>query len=919
MAPSQSHSTHHRRPPSRHPDLGVPLFSLAPSPSASSRTARPHGDTDSDSVDDIAEMSLERLALSPPATATTISTTLAPPTPTTPTSSSTATTTHPVVTTDIETAAGVATGAVFTGVGINPPTPAPSPGPHIRGFDDSDTHIREHLEQLIYHGNANTSTDTESQDEEAKAKAHLPDPSPSPSTPTPQTILSQYTSLPPLLRSKFLNLLIPHLALHEALSLSRKIEPLLRRDFLRELPWEVALHVLSFVDDPQTLARAAQVSRYWNTLLQDETTWRDLLARHHHHHHHRYANGSGAGISGRDLPQHARAISREGMERMAGKEEEEKAWDLGSGLGPPAEPIPATNNPHPNTSTNTNTSTRRGTSTSSSLAGTSKQSKARENALGIGSGTNQASCIKRVTPFGLEKRVLNLSSGLTGLPPALPPPISPISPISPSPSASPQYSYKTRVKLAYLTETNWLTAGVLLAKHLSADDSVVTTLSFDETWIVVGMANSKIHVFSAFNGGWKRSLEGRGAHTQGVWAMVLVSPPHQAQTANQMQGQGQDMKRMRGTRGVMGWYGAQASTSTLTPAPASASTSTSPSASPNAWSGLDSPFSHPHPQTQTQTQTHTHTHGRENQDKGQGQSQDESEDENEGGNLCGSVRGWQGLKTSLVVSGGCDKQVKVWDVETGQCIHSLPGHTSTIRCIKVLPHRPIAVSGSRDYTLRVWDIQRGRCLHTLRGHTKSVRCVEVWGNMAVSGSYDNTAKLWNLDTGECLQTFTGHYSQIYSIAFNGSLVITGSLDSTVRVWSPTTGECLALLQGHTALVGQLQLSGSKLVTGGSDGRVIIFDLSSMSCIHRLCAHDNSVTCLQFDKRFIVSGGNDGRVKLWDVKTGGFVRELTKPCDAVWRTSFRGERIVVLCQREGRTCLEVVSFRPGEGEKRDKGR
>lgn len=215
--------------------------------------------------------------------------------------------------------------------------------------------------------------------------------------------------------------------------------------------------------------------------------------------------------------------------------------------------------------------------------------------------------------------------------------------------------------------------------------------------------------------------------------------------------------------------------------------------------------------------------------------------------------------------------------------------------------------------------------------------------MAVSGSYDNTAKvrpkhsflspksylvhtlnmenkqLWNLDTGECLQTFTGHYSQIYSIAFNGSLVITGSLDSTVRVWSPITGECLALLQGHTALVGQLQLSGSKLVTGGSDGRVIIFDLSSMSCIHRLCAHDNSVTCLQFDKRFIVSGGNDGRVKLWDVKTGGFVRELTKPCDAVWRTSFRGERIVVLCQREGRTCLEVVSFRPGEGEKRDKGR
>ncbi|WVO21293.1 uncharacterized protein IAS62_002601 [Cryptococcus decagattii] len=569
--------------------------------------------------------------------------------------------------------------AAFTGVGINPPTPAPSP--------DS---LTRPLGQLVYH------------------------------SPPPRDII--YHSP-------------PHTTNHPR-------TPLLRRDFLRELPWEVALHVLSFVDDPQTLARAAQVSKYWNTLLQDETTWRDfLLARHRIRFSVSHPD---------DHPQDPRS--------------------------------------------------------------------------------NQAACcIKRVTPFGLEKRILNLSSGLAGLP---------------APSLS--TPYKTRVKLAYLTETNWLSAGVLLAKHLSADDSVVTTLSFDESWIVVGMANSKIHVFSAVNGAWKRSLEGRAGHTQGVWAMVLVSP-------------------------------------------------------------MVNPV--PHRETQAYTQ--------DERDNQTGKPAEKDEHERDGGNLCGSVRGWQGLKTSLVVSGGCDKQVKVWNLETGQCIHSLPGHTSTIRCIKVLPHRPIAVSGSRDYTLRVWDIHHGTCLHTLRGHTKSVRCVEVWGNMAVSGSYDNTAKLWNLDTGECLQTFTGHYSQIYSIAFNGSLVITGSLDSTVRVWSPANGECLALLQGHTALVGQLQLSGTTLVTAGSDGRVILFDLSSMSCVHRLCAHDNSVTCLQFDKRFIVSGGNDGRVKLWDVKTGAFVRELTKPCDAVWRTSFRGERIVVLCQREGRTCLEVVSFRPGEGERRAK--
>lgn len=127
-------------------------------------------------------------------------------------------------------------------------------------------------------------------------------------------------------------------------------------------------------------------------------------------------------------------------------------------------------------------------------------------------------------------------------------------------------------------------------------------------------------------------------------------------------------------------------------------------------------------------------------------------------------------------------------------------------------------------------------------------------------------------------------------------------------WS---SECVALLQGHTSLVGQLQLSNDTLVTGGSDGRVIIFDLVNYTCLQRICAHDNSVTCLQYDDRFIVSGGNDGRVKLWDVKTGNFIRELSKPCEAVWRVMFKDDKCAILCKRQGKTVLEVLSFVPEE--------
>jgi len=188
---------------------------------------------------------------------------------------------------------------------------------------------------------------------------------------------------------------------------------------------------------------------------------------------------------------------------------------------------------------------------------------------------------------------------------------------------------------------------------------------------------------------------------------------------------------------------------------------------------------------------------------------------------------------------------------------------------------------------------------------------------AVSGSYDNTCRIWDLATGQCLHVLRGHYHQVYAVGFDGDVVTTGSLDSTVRIWSAETGQCLRLLSGHTSLVGQLQLSTPHLLTGGSDGRVIHFleqpqpfPLPPLySRQHSLCAHDNSVTCLQFDDRFIISGGNDGHVKLWSLEDGSYIRDLIEPCDAVWRVGMKGDRLVVLCQRGGRTIMEVWSFRP----------
>lgn len=73
------------------------------------------------------------------------------------------------------------------------------------------------------------------------------------------------------------------------------------------------------------------------------------------------------------------------------------------------------------------------------------------------------------------------------------------------------------------------------------------------------------------------------------------------------------------------------------------------------------------------------------------------------------------------------------------------------------------VSGSRDATLRLWDIETGQCLHVLMGHVAAVRCVQYDGHKVVSGAYDYTVKVWDPETESCIHTLQGHTNRVYSL------------------------------------------------------------------------------------------------------------------------------------------------------------
>lgn len=81
----------------------------------------------------------------------------------------------------------------------------------------------------------------------------------------------------------------------------------------------------------------------------------------------------------------------------------------------------------------------------------------------------------------------------------------------------------------------------------------------------------------------------------------------------------------------------------------------------------------------------------------------------------------------LLITGGRDSSVRVWDIRTRLQVHCLQGHTSTIASLLTNSTDPQIISGSHDKQIRLWDLRKASTLKTLTYHKKSVRGLAMHG------------------------------------------------------------------------------------------------------------------------------------------------------------------------------------------------
>ncbi|KAJ1655411.1 hypothetical protein IWQ61_004840 [Dispira simplex] len=105
-----------------------------------------------------------------------------------------------------------------------------------------------------------------------------------------------------------------------------------------------------------------------------------------------------------------------------------------------------------------------------------------------------------------------------------------------------------------------------------------------------------------------------------------------------------------------------------------------------------------------------------------------------------------------------------------------------------LPTTKAFITGGLDSTLKVWSLDTGDCLATYFGHAEGIWSLATDSLRTVSASNDSTIKVWDLESGKCLHTFSGNGEPINCVALGDTKIISGSMDRKIRIWDFSPSE-----------------------------------------------------------------------------------------------------------------------------------
>ncbi|KFB48886.1 AGAP000319-PA-like protein [Anopheles sinensis] len=206
-------------------------------------------------------------------------------------------------------------------------------------------------------------------------------------------------------------------------------------------------------------------------------------------------------------------------------------------------------------------------------------------------------------------------------------------------------------------------------------------------------------------------------------------------------------------------------------------------------------------------------------------------------------------------------------------IYDIQAHSSKVSCLDIGETGRVLVTGGQDRNVKLWAFGNDKCFMTLPGHNSSIDCVKFAYSDDFVYSADDTGviKRWDLNVTESTSLF-GHMKSVRTLDFYpySEYVVSGSNDTSIRLWDVRQKVCIKRYRGHISHVNSVKFSpdGLWIASAGNEGSVIIWDIRMSKLFMEFTErHGVPATCVQYHPSdlLMAAGRSDGTVDLYDLE------------------------------------------------------
>ncbi|KAL9267413.1 WD repeat-containing protein [Drosera capensis] len=228
---------------------------------------------------------------------------------------------------------------------------------------------------------------------------------------------------------------------------------------------------------------------------------------------------------------------------------------------------------------------------------------------------------------------------------------------------------------------------------------------------------------------------------------------------------------------------------------------------------------------------------------------------------------------NLLVSGGIEKVVRVWDVRTGSKTMKLRGHTENVRALLLDPTGRFCLSGSSDSMIRLWDLGQQRCIHSYAVHTDSVWALASTPTFShvYSAGKDLSLYLTDLSSRESILLCTEE-DPIVQLALDDESIWVAFSDSSVHRWPAEARTPHKVFQkGGSFLAGNLSFSRARASLEGTTPVPVCKEPTfSIPGTPAIVQHE-----ILNNRRHVLTKDTAGCVKLWEITRGIVIQDYGK--------------------------------------------